>query len=74
MSAVGIGVRGLLGPLARRLPALTATMLVVVGLWTICARVPAIGVPVQGVPTVISGETLQQHVQELEADKVCCDE
>jgi hypothetical protein len=43
MVGVGLGVQAVAGPLRRLAPALTAVALVVVGLWAVAGRMPAIG-------------------------------
>ena len=49
----------------------TAALLVVVGLATIFARLPAVGVDV---PAAVAADELQDHVRDLDPADECCGE
>lgn len=70
LTVVGAGVRWLAAPLAARLPAITAGMIVAVGVYTIVARA---GITLRGSAAVKGTAELSRQVQEIEhTTPACC--
>ena len=70
LTVVGAGVRWLAAPLAARLPAITAGMIVVVGVYTIVARA---GITLHGAAAVKGNGELVEQVRGIEhATPACC--
>ncbi len=74
--ALGAGIQGVTGALGRRMPAVTAIAIVVVGLYTVMHRVElssAVYAQPQDVPQAVrSNEQAVQQVQQLDAGTLPC--